>query len=165
MITLFLFVKGTAASPVEGLVAQVPATFQFTFKVTDHITLKRYTNLPRFGLKAGQPNPDFLNAELFQNAFLSACEPCRDQIGLLMFEFSKFYPSDFERGRDFVEALDGFLGRLPSGWRYGVEIRNRHFLKPEYFATLATWFGVDNSNLATVFPNLGRFATPNLGFI
>jgi uncharacterized protein (DUF1501 family) len=35
----------------------------------------------------------------------------------------------------------------------------------QYFATLATWFGVDNSNLAIVFPNLGRFATPNLGFI
>jgi len=35
----------------------------------------------------------------------------------------------------------------------------------QYFSTLATWFGVDNSNLSTVFPNLGRFATPNLGFI
>jgi uncharacterized protein (DUF1501 family) len=35
----------------------------------------------------------------------------------------------------------------------------------QYFATLATWFGVDASNLGTVFPNLGRFATPNLGFI
>lgn len=35
----------------------------------------------------------------------------------------------------------------------------------QYFATLATWFGVDNNNLATIFPNLGRFATGNLGFI
>ncbi len=35
----------------------------------------------------------------------------------------------------------------------------------QYFATIATWFGVDNSNLATVFPNLGRFTTPNLGFM
>jgi uncharacterized protein (DUF1501 family) len=35
----------------------------------------------------------------------------------------------------------------------------------QYFATIATWFGVDNSNLATVFPNLGRFTKPNLGFI
>jgi uncharacterized protein (DUF1501 family) len=35
----------------------------------------------------------------------------------------------------------------------------------QYFATLATWFGVDNSNLATVFPNLGRFASSNLGFM
>ena len=35
----------------------------------------------------------------------------------------------------------------------------------QYFATLATWFGVDDSNLSTVFPNLGRFASPNLGFV
>jgi uncharacterized protein (DUF1501 family) len=35
----------------------------------------------------------------------------------------------------------------------------------QYFATLATWFGVDSGNLATVFPNLGRFSTANLGFL
>jgi uncharacterized protein (DUF1501 family) len=35
----------------------------------------------------------------------------------------------------------------------------------QYFATLATWFGVDASNLVTVFPNIGRFSTPNLGFV
>jgi uncharacterized protein (DUF1501 family) len=35
----------------------------------------------------------------------------------------------------------------------------------QYFATLATWFGVDKGNLATVFPNIGRFSTPNLGFV
>jgi uncharacterized protein (DUF1501 family) len=35
----------------------------------------------------------------------------------------------------------------------------------QYFATIATWFGVDSGNLATVFPNIGRFATNNLGFI
>jgi uncharacterized protein (DUF1501 family) len=35
----------------------------------------------------------------------------------------------------------------------------------QYFATLASWFGVDNSNLATVFPNLDRFSSSNLGFV
>jgi uncharacterized protein (DUF1501 family) len=35
----------------------------------------------------------------------------------------------------------------------------------QYFATIATWFGVDSSNLNTVFPNLGRFAKSNLGFM
>ena len=35
----------------------------------------------------------------------------------------------------------------------------------QYFATLATWFGVDSGNLSTVFPNLGRFPSSNLGFI
>ena len=33
----------------------------------------------------------------------------------------------------------------------------------QYFATLASWFGVDSGNLSTVFPNLGRFSTPDLG--
>jgi uncharacterized protein (DUF1501 family) len=35
----------------------------------------------------------------------------------------------------------------------------------EYAATLATWFGVSNSDLPVVLPNIGRFAKPNLGFI
>jgi uncharacterized protein (DUF1501 family) len=35
----------------------------------------------------------------------------------------------------------------------------------QYFATLATWFGVDPGNLSTVFPNIGRFVSSNLGFI
>jgi uncharacterized protein (DUF1501 family) len=35
----------------------------------------------------------------------------------------------------------------------------------QYFATLASWFGVQSSDLTTVFPNIGRFASSNLGFI
>jgi len=35
----------------------------------------------------------------------------------------------------------------------------------EYSATLASWFGVSATNLATVFPNINRFAKPNLGFL
>ena len=35
----------------------------------------------------------------------------------------------------------------------------------QYAATLANWFGVDGTNMSTVFPNLGRFASSNLGFI
>jgi uncharacterized protein (DUF1501 family) len=35
----------------------------------------------------------------------------------------------------------------------------------EYAATLASWFGVSNSDLPVVLPNIGRFAKPNLGFL
>lgn len=35
----------------------------------------------------------------------------------------------------------------------------------EFSATMASWFGVGSSDLATVFPNIGRFAHPNLGFL
>src|ERR1022692_2024572 len=33
---------------LEGLFSQVPTDFQFAFKVTDRITIKRFANLPRF---------------------------------------------------------------------------------------------------------------------
>jgi uncharacterized protein (DUF1501 family) len=35
----------------------------------------------------------------------------------------------------------------------------------QYAATLASWFGVPPAALATVFPNIGNFATTNLGFV
>ncbi len=35
----------------------------------------------------------------------------------------------------------------------------------EYSATLARWFGVADGDLPLVFPNLGRFANPDLGFM
>ncbi|MEP7015838.1 MAG: DUF1501 domain-containing protein [Verrucomicrobiota bacterium] len=35
----------------------------------------------------------------------------------------------------------------------------------EFSATIARWFGVANSDMPTVFPNIGRFANPNLGFL
>jgi uncharacterized protein YecE (DUF72 family) len=68
---------------------------------------------------------------------LKPCEAARSSIGLLMFEFSRFWPTDYEHGRDFIAELDRFLGQLPTGWPYGVEMRNRNWLKPEYFDCLA----------------------------
>ena len=124
---------------LEGLGAQVPEGFQFGFKATDEITIKRFPNLPRFGHRAGQANVNFLNASLLADAFLQRCEAIRPKVGLVMFEFSHFGASEFARGAEFVAALDEFLGKLPAGWSYGVELRNRHWLQPEYFATLARY--------------------------
>ena len=35
----------------------------------------------------------------------------------------------------------------------------------QFAATMAKWFGVSSSAMGTVFPNLGRFNTPDLGFM
>jgi uncharacterized protein YecE (DUF72 family) len=123
-------------SYLEGLAAQVPATFQFGFKVTDAITLKRFPNLPRFGLRAGRANPDYLGVDRFVRAFLEPCALIRSRVGVLLFEFSRFWPADYRHGREFVADLDAFLGRLPPGWPYAVELRNRAWLEPAYFDCL-----------------------------
>jgi uncharacterized protein YecE (DUF72 family) len=119
------------------LADQVPADFRFAFKVTDSITIKKFPKLARFGELSGKPNGNYLNAELFAKAFLLPCESIRTKVGLLMFEFSRFWPTDYERGREFIADLDLFLGQLPKGWPYGVEMRNRNWLRPDYFACLA----------------------------
>ena len=120
-----------------GLGALVPDGFRFGFKVTDEITCKRFPVLPRFADRRGQPNANFLNVELFVGRFLEPLEVIRPKVGIVMFEFSRFYAPDFARGRDFVEALDRFLGALPKDWRFGVEVRNSNLLHPEFFAMLA----------------------------
>jgi uncharacterized protein YecE (DUF72 family) len=122
---------------LEGMVNQVPEDFLFGFKVTDAITIKKFPNLQRFGQSAGKANENYLNADLFAKAFLGPCESIRSNVGLLMFEFSRFWPTDYDHGRDFISDLDRFLGKLPKGWPYGVEMRNRNWLKPEYFECLS----------------------------
>lgn len=122
---------------LEGMAAQVPEHFRFGFKVTDAITIKKFPKLERFGDMAGKPNEQYLNPGLFVRGFLAPLESIRPKVGLLMFEFSRFWPADYAHGRDFIADLDKFLGQLPRGWPYGVEMRNRNWLRPEYFECLA----------------------------
>jgi uncharacterized protein YecE (DUF72 family) len=121
---------------IAELCQQVPEGFRFAFKVTDEVTIKKFPNLPRFGTRAGAVNPHFLDAELFRERFIASCEPFQEKIGPLIFEFSTFHKHDFGHGGDFAAALDAFLSRLPHGWEYGVEIRNKTWLQPAYFDVL-----------------------------
>lgn len=130
------FYRFPAPDMVARLGDQVPEGFRFSFKVTDEITVKHFPNHARHGEKAGRANPNFLNTDLFATEFLRPLSGLGSKLGLIILEFSRLYERDFARGRDFVEALDHFLGELPGGYQYGVEIRNATFLHPQYFATL-----------------------------
>jgi len=121
---------------LANLCAQVPDGFRLSFKATDEITVKKFPKLERFGDRAGTDNEHFLNAKLFVDAFLGPLSPYRRKTGVLIFEFSAFYLTHFERLRDFIAALDEFLGQLPTSWQYGVEVRNAKLLRTEYFDVL-----------------------------
>jgi uncharacterized protein YecE (DUF72 family) len=120
----------------KDIASQVPEGFRFGFKVTDEITIKQFPNLPRFGHRAGVRNQNFLNAELFAQSFLKPLEQCTEKVGPIIFEFSKFHRADFSELREFLPVLEKFLSALPTGWSYGIEIRNSEFLQPEYFDLL-----------------------------
>ncbi len=62
-----------------------------------------------------------------------------------------------------------FYGRAPEISVTGNDQVGRGRLLPttsvdEYSATMARWFGVSNSELPSIAPNIGRFARPDLGF-
>lgn len=88
------------------------------------------------GQRAGKLNENFLNVDLFVSAFLKTCEEIRQNVGILIFEFSRFYPSEYLHVAEFIADLDRFFDSLPKGWRYGVELRNQDWLKPEYLECL-----------------------------
>jgi uncharacterized protein YecE (DUF72 family) len=115
---------------------QTPAGFTISFKVTDRITVRRYPNLPRFGVMAGKENPDFLNRALFEDAFLQPVRHLGPKLGAIIFEFSTFHPSSGVTAGKFLEMMDAFLASLPTGYRYAVEVRNDTFLTAEYCALL-----------------------------
>lgn len=126
------------ADPLQALASQVMPGFRFSFKVTADLTVKHFPVLPRYGHKGGTLNRHFLDADLFQSAFLAPCQAIRDFMGMVIFQFPVFHAGDFAKGRDFVAALDGFLALLPAGWDYGVELRNPAWLHPDYFAMLSS---------------------------
>ena len=121
---------------MRAIFEQTPDHFTVSFKVTDRITIKRYPNLPRHGDNAGQENPDFLNVSLFEDAFLRPLEELRQKCGVIIFEFSTFYPSSGITFPVFVSLIDAFFAKLPKNYHYAVEIRNTDFLKEEYLAVL-----------------------------
>ena len=134
---------------------QVSDSFRFSHKVTDTITIKHFPRLKRHGEFSGQDNPHFLNADLFLSSFLDPLRPHHAKTGLLIFEFSRFYPGQFERGRDFLDQLDRFLSQLPTAdWDFGVELRNESLLRPEYFEVLARHHVAHVYNQWTRMPDL-----------
>jgi len=110
--------------------------FKLSLKVTDRITIKRYPNLPRHGANAGKENPDFLNLQLFEEAFLRPLEALKEKRGAIIFEFSTFYPSTGVTYGRFVELIDKFLSSLQAGYEYAIELRNKEFLTAEYLTML-----------------------------
>ena len=122
---------------LAALAEKSPSDFRFSHKVTDTITIKNFPSHKRHGDFSGQPNPCYLNADIFLQSFLSPLVPFRERTGLIIFEFSRFYPRDYQAGREFVSDLDSFLSKLPtSEWDFGVEIRNPSLLQKPYFDTL-----------------------------
>lgn len=121
------------------LFSQTPPEFRFSLKAPEEVTAERWPDLPRYGPRAGQDNPHFLDVELVKESLFRPLSAHGDRLGVLIFEFGMIHHPPLNQPARFVEALDLFLARLSGeGFRLAVEVRNREFLQPpdDYFACL-----------------------------
>ena len=138
------------------LFSRAPSKLQFAFKAPEDVTVRQFPRHPRYGPRAGDDNSSFLDAALFQSAFLDLLAPYRPRVAALILEFGTFPRYCYADAGAFIQELDPFLAALPSGFRYALEIRNPEFLSPEYFACLRAHGVAHVFNAWTRMPEIGR---------
>jgi uncharacterized protein YecE (DUF72 family) len=130
------FYRPPTANQLRRYLNQIPEDFEMCFKVWEEITIPSYAKQPRYGSRAGQPNPRFLDAKLFNELVLTPYREAKFEphTGPLLFEFQRHGMS----AEEFCSQLDGFFRQLPRDFRYAVEIRNAGLLGTAYRNMLET---------------------------
>ena len=131
------FYKIPETTEVLEYKASVDSDFVFTCKAPQAISLTH--SRPAGGVargKVGEPNPSFLNPELFKE-FLGRVEPLLPQLGAIMLEFEYLSKAKMASTQEFIDRLGGFLSSIPKGVPVAIEPRNTDFLNRDYFKVLS----------------------------
>jgi uncharacterized protein YecE (DUF72 family) len=123
------------ASVVQGWRDRTPEGFVFSAKFPRAITHDKKLD----------------RAQGDSEAFVALMEQLGDKLGVLTLQFA------YDFSPDYFDALDGFLGRLPPGPRYAVEIRNRKWFQLPLADML------ENHNVALVLQDL--YYMPKLDWV
>ena len=124
------FYRPPTVGQLSRYLHQIPEDFEMCCKVWEEITIPAFAKHVRYGPNAGQPNPRFLDAKLFNDLVLTPYRVAQFEphTGPFIFEFQQHgMPS-----QEFCGRLDVFFSRLPTDFRYAVEIRNAAVLGPAY---------------------------------
>ena len=160
----FSFYRFPSPAYWQRLFRSAPSELLYALKAPEDVTVKLFPSHPRYGARGGLENPSFLNAALFEDAFLGPLEAYRRQVAVLIFEFGAFSRQSYSGAAGFLADLDRFLGALPGSWRYSVEIRNPEYLGPAYFDCLRAHGTAHVFNAWTRMPELQRqMAIPGAG--
>jgi len=81
----------------------------------------------------------FLDPEYAQRAVVAPMlDGLGERAGILLFQFPPLGAAHVRDAKNFAARLAEFLGALPRGPQYAVEVRNREFLVPAYVEALAS---------------------------
>jgi uncharacterized protein YecE (DUF72 family) len=108
--------------------SQLPEGFRCVMKVWEEITTLTYASHPRWGEKAGQKNPHFLDVDVFRERVAGpAMRTLGESLAVFVLEIPP--PPKLPDRREFERALSRFLESAPRGAvHYAVELRDRRLL-------------------------------------
>jgi uncharacterized protein YecE (DUF72 family) len=124
------FYRPPTAGQLRHYLCQIPEDFDMVCKVWEEITIPSFAGHPRYGSKAGASNPRFLDAAVFQDLVLTPYREAQfiSHAGPFLFEFQRHGLG----AAQFIQRLDEFFDRLPTDFRYAVEVRNAEVLGHAY---------------------------------
>ena len=125
-----------AATEYARYAQSTPPDFRFVVKAHAALTTPA-AQLARRSPVA--PGPDrFLDPEYATRAVISPMlEGLGARAGVLLFQFPPLGAPHVRDAKAFASRLAEFLGALPRGPQYAIEVRNREFLVPAYVDALA----------------------------
>ena len=146
-----------APMPVDDLRRyneQLPDGFRCCFKAPASVT----------AMALGAPgrqskNPDFLSVDRLVDDLLGPCDLAfSSHTGPIVLEFPPFPRGARVDVAEFHSNLDRFLGQLPSGFEYAVELRDNRLLTPAYRDMLARHRVAHTFNYWSAMPTPGEQA-------
>jgi uncharacterized protein YecE (DUF72 family) len=114
------FYGAPSAATVTGWAHKTPDNFTFALKVPQSITHQKV----------------LVDCDDEFKSFVSTAELLGAKLGPMLFQFGYFNRSAFTSRAQFLARLKPFLRKLPTGHRFALEIRNKHWLTPAFLKLL-----------------------------
>jgi uncharacterized protein YecE (DUF72 family) len=114
------FYRIPSVATTRGWYAKTPDGFLFAAKIPQVITHEQC----------------LVDSEVELRQFLAAMEPLGEKLGPLLFQFPYFNRQAFANVEGFLERLRPFLKKIPKGYRFALEIRNKWWIGPELLELL-----------------------------
>jgi uncharacterized protein YecE (DUF72 family) len=114
------FYRTPALTTVQGWYSKTPKGFVFAAKVPQKITHEKMLH----------------DCDAEMTEFLKVMDALHEKLGPLLLQFEYFNNTVFRGVNDFLARLRPFLKKLPKDHKFAVEIRNKHWLVPQFVETL-----------------------------
>jgi uncharacterized protein YecE (DUF72 family) len=114
------YYRTPSAAVVTGWANKTPPGFLMSAKVPQVITHEKC----------------MLDCDDELKQFVDVMSIMGEKLGPLLLQFPYFNQSTFENGSGFLARLKAFLPKLPTAFRFAVEIRNKQWLSSEFFDVL-----------------------------